>query len=57
MYWAAELDKSGYNRATMQRLVLIASEDVGLAVPRLPAKMLDSFEAWEVWCVCSICVW
>eukprot|EP00667_Euglena_gracilis_P010449 EG_transcript_10650 len=47
LYWASELDMSGYHRATMQRLVLIGSEDVAFGIPRLPRMMCDAFMAWE----------
>jgi replication-associated recombination protein RarA len=36
MYWAAELDISGMGRGALDRLTVVASEDVSLTVPSLP---------------------
>lgn len=47
---------SGYHRATMQRLVLIGSEDVAFGIPRLPRMMCDAFMAWEVLTCVRACV-
>jgi replication-associated recombination protein RarA len=39
MYWAAELDRSGYGAWMWKRLLVIASEDVGVADPHLIATI------------------
>jgi|SRR6516165_517004 len=39
LYWAAELDRSGYSDYCWRRLLVICSEDVGLAEPHLPATI------------------
>ena len=36
MYWAAELDQSGMGKGALDRLTVVASEDVSLTVPSMP---------------------
>jgi replication-associated recombination protein RarA len=37
VYWALELDASGYTKYAWRRLLTIVSEDIGLAEPMMPA--------------------
>jgi len=46
LYWAAELDRSGYDQYVWKRLNMITSEDVGLAEPHLPATIRALYETW-----------
>ena len=39
MYWALELADSGYAHYVFRRLLVITSEDVGLAEPTMPATI------------------
>ncbi len=39
LYWALELDASGYTAYVWRRLLVITSEDVGLAEPHMPATI------------------
>jgi replication-associated recombination protein RarA len=39
VYWALELDESGYTAYVWRRLLVITSEDVGLAEPHMPATI------------------
>jgi len=42
--WAAELDASGYTVRLRKRLLVIASEDVGMAAPTLVSTIRDLYE-------------
>ena len=46
LYWAAELDRSGYGQYVWKRLNMITSEDVGLAEPHLPATIRALYDTW-----------
>ena len=41
LYWAAEMDMSGYTAWLWKRLLVIASEDVGMADPKLVSTIRD----------------
>jgi replication-associated recombination protein RarA len=46
LYWACELELSGHGAYCWRRLRVMASEDVGLAVPQLPATIRALYESW-----------
>lgn len=46
LYWAVELDKSGYGEYVWKRMRIISSEDIGLAEPFLPAVIRALYENW-----------
>ena len=46
LYWAAELDRSGYGEYVWKRIRIITSEDIGLAEPYLPATIRALYENW-----------
>lgn len=46
LFWASELDLSGWGGYAFRRLRLIASEDVGVADPYLPATIAALYDAW-----------
>jgi replication-associated recombination protein RarA len=46
LFWATELDLSGYGEYCWKRLRIITSEDVGLADPLLPAVIAALYSAW-----------
>ena len=46
MFWASELDLTGYGNYAWKRLRLIASEDVGLADPEAVLLVRVLFENW-----------
>lgn len=46
LYWAAELDRSGYDQYVWKRLLMITSEDVGLAEPTMPATIRSLYDTW-----------
>jgi replication-associated recombination protein RarA len=46
LYWAAELDRSGYDQYVWKRLLMITSEDCGVAEPNLPGNMRALYETW-----------
>ena len=48
LFWATELDKSGFGEYVFKRLKIIASEDVGLAEPLLPAVLESLYSNWVV---------
>jgi len=48
LFWATELDKSGFGEYVFKRLKIIASEDVGLAEPLLPAVLESLYSNWIV---------
>jgi replication-associated recombination protein RarA len=47
VYWAVELDRSGYGAMCWRRLLIITSEDVGLADPHLPATIRALYENYK----------
>ena len=47
VFWAIELDRSGYGLYVWKRLLVITSEDVGLAEPDLPATIWALFQTWK----------
>jgi replication-associated recombination protein RarA len=47
LYWAAELDRSGYGEYVWKRIRMITSEDIGLAEPNLPANIYALYETWS----------
>ena len=48
LFWATELDKSGFGEYVFKRLKIIASEDIGLAEPLLPAVLQSLYSNWVV---------
>lgn len=46
-WFAAELDRSGYGGHVWSRLEVIASEDVGLALPEGPAVIAALHDQWD----------
>jgi replication-associated recombination protein RarA len=46
MYFAVELDLSGYGEYCWRRLKAIASEDIGLANPTLPSVLGALYDSW-----------
>jgi replication-associated recombination protein RarA len=46
LFWATELDKSGYGEYVWKRLKIIASEDVGLAWSAGPAVVHGLYHSW-----------
>jgi replication-associated recombination protein RarA len=46
LFWATELDLSGYSEYCWKRLRIMTSEDVGLAEPALPAQIQALYQAW-----------
>lgn len=47
LYWASELHLAGYGQYLWKRLRIIASEDVGLADPHLPATIYALHQNWS----------
>lgn len=47
LYWAVELDLSGYAEYLWKRMRIITSEDVGLADPVMPATIYALYELWR----------
>lgn len=47
VYWALEMDNSGFTAYAFRRLAVIASEDVGLAEPTMPAVIEALRSSWE----------
>jgi replication-associated recombination protein RarA len=45
-FWATELELAGFGAYVWKRLRIIASEDVGLAEPHLPATIRALYENW-----------
>lgn len=39
LFWAVELDRSGYGQYMWRRLLIMVSEDIGLANPELPQQI------------------
>lgn len=46
LYWAVELDRSGYGGYVWKRLKIMCSEDVGIAEPMMPANIEALFQNW-----------
>lgn len=46
LFWASELDLSGYGEYCWKRLRIMVSEDVGLAEPGLPAQVQALYVSW-----------
>ena len=47
LYWAVELDRSGLGFYVWRRLLIICSEDIGLAEPELPAQIQALYQTWR----------
>lgn len=47
VYWAADLDLSGFSQWLWNRILLITSEDVGPAWPEGPATIRALYENWK----------
>jgi replication-associated recombination protein RarA len=47
IFWATELDLTGYGNYAWKRLRIICSEDVGLAWPEGPAVIRALYENWQ----------
>lgn len=47
LFWATELDLAGYGEYVFKRLVIIASEDVGLADPQACVRVGMLRDAWR----------
>jgi replication-associated recombination protein RarA len=47
LFWATELDLSGYTEYAWKRLRIITSEDVGLAEPMMAANIQALYQAWS----------
>jgi replication-associated recombination protein RarA len=47
LYWASEIDLSGYANYLWKTLRVICSEDVGLGEPHLPATIQALYAAWK----------
>lgn len=45
--WAVEMDQSGFGAMLWNRLLIIASEDIGLAEPTLPANLRALYDNWK----------
>jgi replication-associated recombination protein RarA len=48
LYWAVELDESGWGEYCWSRLFVILSEDCGLAAPGLAAEVRALYENWHL---------
>ena len=47
LFWATELDLAGFGEYVFKRLVIIASEDIGLADPQACVRVAALREAWR----------
>ena len=47
LFFASELDIAGHGKYVWKRLLVITSEDVGIAEPNLPATMRALYENWQ----------
>lgn len=45
-YWATELYNSGYDKYIWKRLLIITSEDIGIAEPTMPATIKALFDTY-----------
>jgi replication-associated recombination protein RarA len=48
LFWAVELDESGWGEYAWSRLVVICSEDVGLADPHMPSTIAALYSNWQL---------
>jgi replication-associated recombination protein RarA len=46
LYWASELDQSGYGEYVWKRMKIMVSEDIGTAEPNLPANIHALYSIW-----------
>lgn len=46
IFWATELDLTGYGEYVWKRLRIMVSEDIGLAVPLMPAIIHGLYSTW-----------
>jgi replication-associated recombination protein RarA len=46
LFWATELDISGYGEYAWKRIRIMVSEDIGLAEPGLPAQVAALYANW-----------
>jgi len=46
LHWGVELDLGGFSEYAWKRMRIVASEDVGLAEPMLPAQIYALYENW-----------
>ena len=46
LYWAVELDISGYGEYCWKRMRIMVSEDIGLAEPMMPANIQALYDTW-----------
>lgn len=46
LYWAVELDKSGFSEYVWKRIKIMTSEDVGIAEPNMPANISGLYQMW-----------
>jgi len=46
LFWGTELDLAGYGGYAFKRMCVIASEDVGLAEPTMPATIRALYDDW-----------
>jgi replication-associated recombination protein RarA len=47
LFWATELDISGYGKYAWKRMRIMASEDIGIAETTLPAQIRALYENWK----------
>jgi len=47
LFWAVELDRSGYGQYMWRRLLIMVSEDIGLANPELPSQVSSLFNIYN----------
>jgi len=47
IYWAIQLDISGFGNACFNRLKLIASEDIALAEPAVVCLLSEAYKKWK----------
>jgi replication-associated recombination protein RarA len=47
LFWATELDKSGFGEYVFKRLKIIASEDIGLGSPTYVAMLNSLYNSWR----------
>ena len=47
LFWAVELDRSGFGQYVWRRLLIMVSEDIGLAEPELPAQIFALYGTWR----------
>ncbi|MBI4331419.1 MAG: hypothetical protein HY673_09080 [Chloroflexi bacterium] len=47
LYWAVELDISGFGEYLWKRLRVMSSEDIGLAEPMMPSAIRALYDSWS----------